>query len=49
MQSYFDLRSSQYDKGIKDLDVSHEEMPVGLKFKYHELILPYKEDKKVLK
>ena len=34
MQSYFELRSKQFDEGIKNIDVSADEMPIGLKFKY---------------
>ena len=32
MQSYFALRAKQYSEGIKDLDVTPDEMPIGLKF-----------------
>ena len=35
MQQYFDKRSRQYDQGIRNLDVSPEQIPFGIKFKYH--------------
>lgn len=35
MEKYFEVRSKQYDQGIKNLDVSQEgELPIGLKFVY---------------
>ena len=35
MEQYFDLRSRQFDEGVKNLDVSSDPLPVGLKFSYN--------------
>jgi hypothetical protein len=36
MEEYFEVRSKQYERGIKNLDVSTDgDLPVGLKFIYN--------------
>ena len=45
MQKYFDLRSKQFDQGIKDQDLTDGPMqiPLGLESKYNEMLPPFTE------
>jgi len=49
MEKYFELRSQQFEKGIRNLDLSSREIPLGLKFSHHEKMVPFIEEKAKLK
>lgn len=47
MEDYFERRSKQFDRGIRNIDVYEEEaLPIGLKFASYEKLPPYLEERR---